>query len=86
MRGLFRDKIPRMLRFVPPALLLILAIAAGLAPLLVPRPFPHPTFPRKTVTAIVNANVLTLDASGRVAQAVAIRDGRIAVLYTLMAD
>ena len=35
---------------------------------------------RSTIGAVVNAKVITLDASGRVAEAVAIRDGRFAAI------
>jgi predicted amidohydrolase YtcJ len=66
-----------MRRVVPLALLLVLVIGAGIAWLMIPEPPPpFALWKSDDVAAIVNARVLTLDASGRVAEAVAIRAGR----------
>jgi hypothetical protein len=63
-------------------LLLILAIGAGIFALFEPYRIMDRAIPPNTVSAIVNARVITLDASGRMAQAVAIQDGRIIAVGT----
>jgi predicted amidohydrolase YtcJ len=66
-----------MLRVAPFVLVLILAVGSAVGWLMIPPPpLPWAPWTKSPVTAIVNARVLTLDASGRVAEAVAIRDGR----------
>jgi predicted amidohydrolase YtcJ len=65
------------MRRVAPFLLLVLVIVVGLWMLLPPMYPSRPISWTTNVAAIVNARVITLDASGRMAQAVAIRDGRI---------
>lgn len=70
-----------MLRVAPFALVLVLAAGSAIGWLMQPPPTPPYSIPRyDTIGAIVNARVLTLDASGRVAQAVAIRDGRFVAI------
>jgi predicted amidohydrolase YtcJ len=67
------------MRRLAPLLLLVLVVGAAISWLMIPssgRPSESPDRHTGTVAAIVNARVLTLDASGRVAEAVAIRDGR----------
>ena len=69
------------MRRVAPILLLVLITVVGLWMLLPPMyGRPHPPYRTRNVAAIVNARVITLDASGRMAQAIAIRDGRIAAV------
>ena len=70
---------PRMRR-VAPIILLILVVVAGLWATRPPDRIRSDFGPWKDVAAIVNAKVITLDASGRMAQAVAIRDGRFAAV------
>jgi predicted amidohydrolase YtcJ len=70
-----------MLRVAPFVLVLALAVGSAIGWLMIPPPSPPYAIPRyDTIGAIVNAKVLTLDASGRVAQAVAIRDGRFVAI------
>jgi predicted amidohydrolase YtcJ len=70
---------PRMRR-VAPIILLVLVVVAGLWATRPPESHPSDFGPWKDVVAVVNAKVITLDASGRMAQAVAIRDGRFAAV------
>ena len=77
------------MRLAVPFIFLFVAVGAGVAVLDRDTHTLTPVSPelqqaaerwRSTVGAVVNAKVITLDAGGRVAEAVAIRDGRFVAI------